>query len=69
MYHVIFLLHIPVKRWQHLGSVQISSEPSRRAVPHASEFCVFSVEADGLSKHVVLFENMEEEVVTIGFVW
>lgn len=26
-------------------------------------------EADGLSKHVVLFENMEEEVITIGFVW
>lgn len=29
----------------------------------------FFFEADGLSKHVVLFEIMEEEVVTIGFVW
>lgn len=32
-------------------------------------FLFFFVEADGLSKHVVLFENMEKEVVTIGFVW
>lgn len=30
--------HIPIIRWQHLGSVQISAEPSWRAVAHASDF-------------------------------
>lgn len=32
--------------------------------------CCFLFSApDGSSKHVILFENMDEELVTIGFVW
>lgn len=46
----------------------------RLGVPHATAtfgwtLLTFFFWADGLSKHVVLFKNIGEEVVTIGFVW
>jgi len=39
----------------------------RAAAEHAIRH-VFVFSPDGSSKHVILFDNMEEELVTIGFV-
>lgn len=55
--------------WVQLTPPQLSAEPSWCAAPQNSAFFFFSFWADGLSKHVVLFKNIEEEVVTIGFIW
>lgn len=58
-------------KMRHSCSAEMKVTCSCSLLCKSTYFCIvfFSFPPDGSPKHVILFENMEEALVTIGFVW